>query len=115
MPAIIAAVKLAQIAVVVTGSVIALTQAPVILVNLAGFTAAGVKAGKVYVTWRRLLTDCPILGSIAAATQSAVYGGLTTGLFAGLQSFGATAAVSIPALAGGLASAAAGVAAMVAV
>jgi len=47
-------------------------------VNLAGFTAAGVAAG-----------------SLAASTQSAVYGGATTGVFATLQSVGATGALSM--------------------
>lgn len=58
------------------------------------------------------LTNFSTIGSIAAATQSAIYGPFTGGIFALLQSIGATAVVSIPALAGGLASAAAGVAAI---
>ncbi|KAF7984865.1 hypothetical protein HWV62_10837 [Athelia sp. TMB] len=39
----------------------------------------------------------PIAGSIAAALQSAVYGGGTTGVFSACQSFGMTAAAASPA------------------
>ncbi len=62
-------------------------------IPLAGFGAAGVAAG-----------------SIAAATQSAVYGGATTGIFSILQSIGATMAWVTPAVAGGAMTATGGAA-----
>ncbi|KAF5316685.1 hypothetical protein D9619_006722 [Psilocybe cf. subviscida] len=49
------------------------------IVNAVGFTAGGVLAG-----------------SLAAANQSAVYGGLTGGVFSTLQSFGAVAVMPPP-------------------
>ncbi|KAF4615000.1 hypothetical protein D9613_002466 [Agrocybe pediades] len=69
------------------GVTVLIPSLTVVLVNLLGFTANGVLAG-----------------SIAAFVQSLFWGGSTGGIFSALQAFGATATISLPALAigGGL-------------
>jgi len=62
-----------------TGLSILLPSLVVALVNLLGFTSAGV-----------------VGGSLATLIQSALYAGSTGGIFSALQSFGATAVVAPP-------------------
>ncbi|KAF5316775.1 hypothetical protein D9619_006715 [Psilocybe cf. subviscida] len=82
--------EIIAIAAVAGGLVVLIPALTVAIVNVVGFTAGGVA-----------------LGSLAAAVQSSVYGGLTSGIFSVLQSFGATATATAPA---GLAAAGAAVA-----
>jgi len=66
------------------GALLAVPGAALGALSLAGFSATG-----------------PVAGSLAAMTQSAVYGGATTGLFSACQSFAMTASVpAFSALAG---------------
>ncbi|KAJ7580342.1 hypothetical protein C8J56DRAFT_961317 [Mycena floridula] len=66
---------------IVAGSAMLLPTLAILALNAVGFTLSGVAAG-----------------SLAAAIQSAFYGGATTGLFSILQSLGATAAIGSPVL-----------------
>ena len=76
----------------------------VIVVNILGFTVGGVLPGKyllpIYTSSSWLYFSWYFLGSIAALIQSAIYGGQTAGLFSVFQWFGATAAISSPAVIG---------------
>ncbi|KAJ7574942.1 hypothetical protein C8J56DRAFT_977868, partial [Mycena floridula] len=66
---------------IVAGSAMLLPTLAILALNAVGFTPSGVVAG-----------------SLAAAIQSAFYGGATTGLFSILQSLGATAVIGSPVL-----------------
>ncbi|KAJ7574938.1 hypothetical protein C8J56DRAFT_977864 [Mycena floridula] len=66
---------------IVAGSALLLPTLAILALNAVGFTLLGVAAG-----------------SLAAAIQSAFYGGATTGLFSILQSLGATAVIGSPVL-----------------
>jgi len=70
----------AGIALIGTGSLIIAPALALGALNIVGFSAIG-----------------PVAGSLAAALQSVIYGGATTGVFSVCQSFAMTAAVASPA------------------
>ena len=102
--------KIAGYGLAAGGAAIAAPAVGILALNAAGFTAAGVAAGASHLISLRIDIDFAILisGSLAAAVQSAVYGGFTTGLFSVFQSIGATAVVSAGSLIGGGTTLAAG-------